>query len=160
MMSYVCRARTKPTRFRVRLAVVFLAGAGLAACASEDKLPTTPGSPASAVAAASIYGPYDLARVDGRAVPTTLSCNAEQYRVRGGALRLRFDASYLARVSISENGVASTYSDQGSYTVSGNTVTFRSASGYTYAGTISGKTVVVRYVLCGQNHRAAFTKRT
>ena len=107
----------------------------LAACGDDG--PTDPTQ--------SAVGTYTLVQVNGSPVPALLGQFEEgRIDVLSGTLTLRNDKSYTETVNVRftpTTGVVQTIpvTENGTFTVTGSTVQFKTSDGETYSGTLSGK---------------------
>ena len=95
----------------------------------------------------SAVGTYTLVQVNGSPVPALLGQFEEgRVDVLSGTLTLRNDKSYTEMVNLRftpTTGVVQTIpvNEDGTFTVTGSTVQFKTSDGDTYSGTLSGNTL-------------------
>ena len=133
-----------------------------AACSTDSRIaPTAPAagadlSLASALASATTF---TLTSVSPPIVCTDAS--GATTTVTGGTLTLspngKFTATFSTETSSGGTTTTSSYTEKGTYSVSGTTVTFKVPGGGTYTGTLeNGSLTIADYPLCGMTHTAIF----
>ncbi len=105
----------------------------VAACGSNSNTPTGPGD---------VSGGYTLTSVGGGSLPYTFPNSSQHIIINAATANLQSNASYTVNATGSANGGGSEtiLADQGTYTVSGSTISFHSttySATYTAAATSS-----------------------
>ena len=134
-----------------------------AACSTDSRIaPTAPAagadlSLASALASATTF---TLSSVSPPIVCTDAS--GATTTVTGGTVTLapngKFTATFTTQTTSSDGATTtSSYTEKGTYSVSGTTVTFKVPGSGTYTGTLeNGSLTIADYPLCGMTHTAIF----
>jgi hypothetical protein len=121
MPEFILSSRGRVVRPVTALAVAAVL-ATLAACGSDNKGVTAP---------TDVSGTYSLVTVNGNALPFTVPNNpSHTIVIQSGTVTLGTDHSYtVAGTGTSDGGAAEqVIADDGTYTLSGSTVTFTSSS--------------------------------
>jgi len=130
------------------------------ACSADQRSPTDPGALSPKVVSAVVTSTtYTLSSVAPPIVCTDAS--GATTTVTGGTLTLssngKFTAQFATETTSGGLTATSSYTEKGSYTQSGSTITFKVAGGRTYSGTLdNGAVTIVDYPLCGATHTAVF----
>ena len=133
-----------------RLAVVIVP-ALIAACSSDTTAPTASG----------LAGTYTLVKANGTALPAIVDANAEDtLRVTSGTVRIHSNSTWAVNLALTSflNGAA-TQSDTGSFSISGDTVTFTSNTEGAVIATVSGSSVTVHSDLGNSAQLLLFQKQ-
>jgi hypothetical protein len=122
-----------------RPALLVAAVALVAACGSDSNGPSGPGD---------VSGNYALVSVGGNSLPYAFTNSSEDIVINSAVAALHADRSYTVNATGSANGGGqeSILADEGTYTVSGSTITFHSSTysaSYTAAATSSGFGAVI-----------------
>ena len=155
---------THPSR-RPLIAVAAVAVTLAAACSATDRQPTSPLSPAAALARAGTQtssGTFVLASVtppinctDASGAVTTVS-GATATLGSAGTFSIVINAQ---KTSTSGAVTPETYTSNGTFTQSGSTLTFKVPGVGTFSGTLSNGTLTVpNYPYCGATHTLVFTQ--
>jgi hypothetical protein len=122
---------------RAMLAGVLTAAFAVAGCSSDSS--TGPSIPRQ------LPGAYPMATAEGLAVPHTFTDGAgSKLTIQGGSLTMTSGGTFSLSYKGKLNALTFDLSDEGTYVVSGTTVTFTpDDGGAKYTGRVVGKTVVV-----------------
>ena len=129
-------ARSRRPRALLRALTLSVLAAALVAC-SDD--PSSSRSP---------FGTYTLVRVNDQPLPFAITTAEGNMVVQSASLTLSpglaDNPTYSASISGTDDGVAGVLLvDLGQYAVTGSTITFTSASGLVYPGTLASDVVTV-----------------
>ncbi len=138
-----------------------------AACTADQHNPTAPdaGARPSMSSALASSTTFTLSSVTPPIVCTDAS--GATTTVTGGTVKLspngKFTATFATATTSGNVTTTSSYTEKGTYSVSGSTVTFKIADGGTYTGTLAttGTTTtltIADYPLCGATHTAIFVQ--
>jgi hypothetical protein len=122
-----------------RPALLVAAVALVAACGSDNNSPTGPGD---------VSGGYTLVSVGGSSLPYSFTNSSENIVINSATATLLSDKSYTVSATGSANGgdQETIIADQGTYSVSGSTISFHSTTygiTYTAAATSTGFGAVI-----------------
>lgn len=122
-----------------RPALLVAAVALVAACGSDNKSPTGPGD---------VSGGYTLVSVGGSSLPYSFTNSSNHIVINSATASLLSDKSYTVNATGSANAGSqeTIIADQGTYSVSGSTISFHSttySATYTAAATSSGFGAVI-----------------
>jgi hypothetical protein len=159
-------SRRPPARPLGRALVAVLAPLAVAltaACTTDHPSPTAPVAAAGPILASALNGPtsFTLSSVTPPIVCTDAS--GATTTVTGGTLTLspngKFTATFTTQTSSGATVSTSSYTEKGTYSVSGSTITFKVGGGGTYTGTlVNGTLTIANYPLCGATHTAVFVQ--
>jgi hypothetical protein len=135
--AIACVARAPHARISRRVAATsaFALVAIAAACSSDSST-----SPSKTVA-----GAYPMATVRGLPVPHTFTdAKGSKLTIEGGSIIIDTDGSYQLKYKGKLNALTFDLTDEGTYTLSGSTVSFTPDDGDApYTGRVEGKSVLV-----------------
>lgn len=133
------------------------------ACTAEHQPPTAPDARTPLAAKATTSATYTLSSVTPP-IQCVDAASGATTTVTGGMLTLasntRFTATFTtARTSTTGAITTGSYTEKGTYTRSGSTITFTASDGSTFVGTVddaAGTITIADYSFCGTTHTAVF----
>ncbi len=126
-----------------RLGRTAATGAALAAAACG-------GDSTGPLSEAELVGEHDMVTINDFNVPHTFTDAAgSQLTIDGGSLQLEADGTFDMNYAGLLNALEFDLDDEGTYSVSGSTVTFQSESEGAYTGEIAGNTLIVPFRIAG-----------